>query len=91
MVGVAEPDAVQTGAAATADDHETPGPETEHVAPSPFTPSADHVSATDWPALTRFGVAVILRTVLEFVHHVAATETFGQYEAAVLEVSTFIE
>lgn len=90
MVGFAEPEAVHTGAAATAALHDTPGPETEQVAFWPFTPSADQVSATDCPARTRFGVAVIVRTVLAFVHHEAATVTSGQYPTAVVGVSTFM-
>lgn len=90
MVGFAEPDAAHTGAAATAEDHETPGPDTEQVVPCPFTPFADHVRATACPALTRLGVAVIVSTVLAFVHHVPATVTSGQYATAVVGVSTFI-
>ena len=77
MVGVAEPDALQDGDVVTAEDHDTPGPDTVQVAFWPFTPVALHESATDCPVRTRSGVAVMVRSVAEAVHQPAPTETSG--------------
>ena len=90
IVGFAEPEALQTGTAETAEDQETPGPDTVQLAFWPFTPVALHATATAVPVRTRFGVAVMVRFVLALVHQVASTETLGQKDTAEFEARTFM-
>lgn len=61
MVGLADPETEHAGAADTAELQETPGPDTVQVALAPFTFDAFQERLTDWPARTRFGVAVMER------------------------------
>jgi len=90
MVVFALPDALQDGDVVTAEDQETPGPETVQVAFCPFTPVALQLSATDCPERTRLGVAVRVRFGVLVVHQFAVTDTFGQYDTAEPDARTFI-
>ncbi len=83
MVAAAELPALQTGAADTGLDHETPGPDTVQVAFCPVTPVAAQVIVLVCPVRTRFGLAVITRSGVVAVHQFVAAVTSGHWAVAV--------